>query len=231
MARSNTDNQFRFLISCIRNATNGRPDFDKVSKECNIVSKPAAAKRYERMMKAHGISATGVQSVTEKNPATDEKPTPKPKPASRGKSATDEQRATRAAKTDERQSKPKKRGASQGGRPSKRAHLELDDGNAVDECSDASSVTGMKLKRRSYRPFNMKGDMQDSDNVKLECDDIKDEDEDQGIPMGVSGVRPARVEDSDSDDDQSEHGSIKTENLSELLCDAVQRDCAADSDD
>ncbi|KAL9636446.1 MAG: hypothetical protein Q9164_002810 [Protoblastenia rupestris] len=51
----NNDDQFKFLISCIRHSDNGKIDFQKVADECTIVTKAAAAKRYERMMKAHGI--------------------------------------------------------------------------------------------------------------------------------------------------------------------------------
>ncbi|MCJ1397950.1 hypothetical protein MMC11_001146 [Xylographa trunciseda] len=55
MPRLNNDEQFKFLISCIRYSNNGKVDFSEVAKECAIVTKGAAAKRYERMMKAHGI--------------------------------------------------------------------------------------------------------------------------------------------------------------------------------
>ncbi|MCJ1432093.1 hypothetical protein MMC27_001449 [Xylographa pallens] len=55
MPRLNNDEQFKFLISCIRYSNNGKVDFSEVAKECGIVTKGAAAKRYERMMKAHGI--------------------------------------------------------------------------------------------------------------------------------------------------------------------------------
>ncbi|RDW95332.1 hypothetical protein BP5796_01095 [Coleophoma crateriformis] len=63
---SNED-QFKFLISCIRHSNNGKVDFSQVAKECQIVSKGAAvadifpgtsAKRYERMMRTHGIPST-----------------------------------------------------------------------------------------------------------------------------------------------------------------------------
>ncbi|KAL8689336.1 MAG: hypothetical protein Q9224_004661 [Gallowayella concinna] len=50
------DEQFKFLIACIRHGVNGKINFDEVVKECSIVSKGAAAKRYERLMKAHDIS-------------------------------------------------------------------------------------------------------------------------------------------------------------------------------
>ncbi|KAL9099270.1 MAG: hypothetical protein Q9163_005212 [Psora crenata] len=64
--KSTIDEQFRFLICCIRHSDNGKVslvvvkkslsvNFEKVANECDIVSKRAAAMRYERMMKAHGI--------------------------------------------------------------------------------------------------------------------------------------------------------------------------------
>jgi len=53
------DDQFKFLISCIRYSHHGKVDFTAVARECNIVSKGAASKRYERMMRAHGISSHG----------------------------------------------------------------------------------------------------------------------------------------------------------------------------
>ncbi|KAI0025888.1 hypothetical protein F4780DRAFT_234352 [Xylariomycetidae sp. FL0641] len=62
MAPHDTDSQFRFLISCIRNSANGKVDFEKVAAECEVVSKGAAAKRYERLMKQHGIT-TGASAV------------------------------------------------------------------------------------------------------------------------------------------------------------------------
>ncbi|OAA43783.1 hypothetical protein NOR_04358 [Metarhizium rileyi] len=49
--------QVRFLVTCIGNTSNGRPDFAAVAEELGIVSKAAAQKRYERMLKANGVSA------------------------------------------------------------------------------------------------------------------------------------------------------------------------------
>ncbi|KAL9044725.1 MAG: hypothetical protein Q9214_002155 [Letrouitia sp. 1 TL-2023] len=49
------DQVVQLLISCIRYSNGGKIDFGKVAEECDIVSKGAAAKRYERLMKAHGI--------------------------------------------------------------------------------------------------------------------------------------------------------------------------------
>ncbi|KAF8856306.1 hypothetical protein BDZ45DRAFT_691931 [Acephala macrosclerotiorum] len=58
MAPASNEEQFKFLISCIRYSNNGKQqvDFGQVARECKIVSKGAAAKRYERMMRAHGIA-------------------------------------------------------------------------------------------------------------------------------------------------------------------------------
>ncbi|KAJ8119325.1 hypothetical protein ONZ43_g3702 [Nemania bipapillata] len=65
-AGPDTDSQFRFLISCIRNSTAGKVDFEEVRKECDIISKGAAAKRYERLMKAHNIAPNGAVNAVKK---------------------------------------------------------------------------------------------------------------------------------------------------------------------
>ncbi|KAK2751339.1 hypothetical protein FQN55_001074 [Onygenales sp. PD_40] len=59
MSRVSAEEQFSFLISCVKHSNNGKVDFTEVAKECNIVTKGAAAKRYERMMKANGINPNG----------------------------------------------------------------------------------------------------------------------------------------------------------------------------
>ncbi|KAI0121516.1 hypothetical protein F4776DRAFT_631207 [Hypoxylon sp. NC0597] len=59
MAPLDVDSQFKFLIVCIKHSTAGKVDFAEVAKECEIISKGAAAKRYERLMKAHGITTSG----------------------------------------------------------------------------------------------------------------------------------------------------------------------------
>ncbi|KAK1832736.1 hypothetical protein QBC39DRAFT_433036 [Podospora conica] len=48
--------QFKFLISCIKHSVAGKVDFQAVATELEIVSKAAAAKRYERLLKAHDAS-------------------------------------------------------------------------------------------------------------------------------------------------------------------------------
>ncbi|EMR66650.1 hypothetical protein UCREL1_6370 [Eutypa lata UCREL1] len=59
MPSIDTESQFKFLIACIKHSQAGKVDFTEVAKECSIVTKGAAAKRYERLMKQHGIAPTG----------------------------------------------------------------------------------------------------------------------------------------------------------------------------
>ncbi|KAI0555725.1 hypothetical protein F4679DRAFT_590779 [Xylaria curta] len=75
---TDTESQFRFLISCIRHSTAGKVDFEEVRKECEIISKGAAAKRYERLMKAHNIAPGAVANgiKTEANEAKKPKARP-----------------------------------------------------------------------------------------------------------------------------------------------------------
>ncbi|KAL3421287.1 hypothetical protein PVAG01_07732 [Phlyctema vagabunda] len=73
MSRASNEEQFKFLISCIRYSNNGKVDFGQVAQECNIISKGAAAKRYERMMKIHGIH----DNTTTRKPTTTQNRAPK----------------------------------------------------------------------------------------------------------------------------------------------------------
>ncbi|KAK8923199.1 hypothetical protein VCV18_007261 [Metarhizium anisopliae] len=75
--------QVKFLVSCIGHTNNGRPDFAAVAEELGIVTKAAAAnrqKRYERMLKANGVS--GTKSPT-KNADDGAIPTPQTTPVKR----------------------------------------------------------------------------------------------------------------------------------------------------
>ncbi|RDW88090.1 hypothetical protein BP6252_00122 [Coleophoma cylindrospora] len=79
---SNED-QFKFLISCIRYSNNGKVDFSQVAKECQIVSKGAAAKRYERMMRTHGIPSTTVTTKPASGRSRKNQPGDSPAPKKR----------------------------------------------------------------------------------------------------------------------------------------------------
>ncbi|KAF7539898.1 hypothetical protein G7054_g1758 [Neopestalotiopsis clavispora] len=60
MSTKDDSTQFQFLITCIKNSNAGKVDFAAVAEQLDIVSKGAAAKRYERLMKAHGIGPNGI---------------------------------------------------------------------------------------------------------------------------------------------------------------------------
>ncbi|GIJ84731.1 hypothetical protein Asppvi_003582 [Aspergillus pseudoviridinutans] len=64
MTPTNPDETVQFLLSCIRYSNSGKVDFSEVAKECNIVSKGAAAKRYERLIKAYNEVANGTTTST-----------------------------------------------------------------------------------------------------------------------------------------------------------------------
>ncbi|KAF3931769.1 hypothetical protein ABW19_dt0203203 [Dactylella cylindrospora] len=68
---SNWDDQFIFLVTCIKHAKNGRPDFDRVAEERGIISKAAAQKRYCRLMKHHGITLGSTTGDRLSSPVTD----------------------------------------------------------------------------------------------------------------------------------------------------------------
>ncbi|KZZ98445.1 hypothetical protein AAL_02963 [Moelleriella libera RCEF 2490] len=50
--------QVRFLVCCIKHTNNGRPEFTAVAEELGIVSKAAAQKRYERLLKFYHVQST-----------------------------------------------------------------------------------------------------------------------------------------------------------------------------
>ncbi|CAD6453416.1 dbe785de-dbb2-42b2-bef1-45d9af559bde [Sclerotinia trifoliorum] len=128
MAPASNEEQFRFLISCIRYSNNGKVfplfpsilrclftftspyhllslsvskkntkivqvDFSQVAKECNIVTKGAAAKRYERLMRSHGIApnAASIKPAHSSSSSTSV-PTSASASASRNKSSSSKKR-------------------------------------------------------------------------------------------------------------------------------------------
>ncbi|KAM3152865.1 hypothetical protein ABEW05_006718 [Botrytis cinerea] len=88
MAPASNEEQFKFLISCIRYSNNGKVDFGQVAKECKIVTKGAAAKRYERMMRSHGIAPNAASIKPAPGPSNMPNPNSSaPTSASRSKSS------------------------------------------------------------------------------------------------------------------------------------------------
>ncbi|KAK6225983.1 hypothetical protein QIS74_02030 [Colletotrichum tabaci] len=57
------EGQVKFLVNCIKYSQGGKIDFQAVATDCNIVSKAAAAKRFERILKAHGMKASELAKV------------------------------------------------------------------------------------------------------------------------------------------------------------------------
>ncbi|PNY28830.1 Uncharacterized protein TCAP_01249 [Tolypocladium capitatum] len=99
MSKQDVSEQVKFLVSCIRNATSGKPDFSAVATELEIVSKAAAQKRYERLLKAHDINGTKATAIKtgKDGEAT---PTPQSTPQKRKtprKAATDPKKRAKAA--------------------------------------------------------------------------------------------------------------------------------------
>ncbi|KAL8957306.1 MAG: hypothetical protein Q9193_005383 [Seirophora villosa] len=52
------DEEVKFWVMCVRNSNNGKVDWAEVAKECNIVSPAAAAKRYQRSVRAVNLGKT-----------------------------------------------------------------------------------------------------------------------------------------------------------------------------
>ncbi|KAE8388303.1 hypothetical protein BDV23DRAFT_185523 [Aspergillus alliaceus] len=63
MSRITDNGQLDFLLSCIRHSNSGKVDFEEVAKECSIVTKGAAAKRYERLVKGRNSTSHGASST------------------------------------------------------------------------------------------------------------------------------------------------------------------------
>ncbi|GAB1313051.1 hypothetical protein MFIFM68171_03261 [Madurella fahalii] len=58
MPTLDTEAQFKFLLCCIKHSTAGKVNFNEVASELGIISKAAAAKRYERLLKSHDITVS-----------------------------------------------------------------------------------------------------------------------------------------------------------------------------
>ncbi|KAE8152427.1 hypothetical protein BDV25DRAFT_137876 [Aspergillus avenaceus] len=135
MSKVSETEQLQFLLSCIRHSKNGKVDFDSVAKECNIVTKGAASKRYERLIKASkpvGEAATA-SSITS-SPVASPKKVTKSSP-SKGKKTVGEKKATAAAF----KRTPKKKAVLKTEEPS-------DDETEIDEAQEATDEEGKDMK-------------------------------------------------------------------------------------
>ncbi|PNP50830.1 hypothetical protein THARTR1_08451 [Trichoderma harzianum] len=124
MSKQDPAEQVRFLVSCIGHTTNGRPDFTLVAEELGIVSKAAAQKRYERMLKANGVNAS---KPAAKSSADDEN-TPVSTPVKRkttGAARGSAQKKSRATKKEESDDEMKDTKPATKGRAAKTPKKEL----------------------------------------------------------------------------------------------------------
>ncbi|KJK63095.1 hypothetical protein P875_00034067 [Aspergillus parasiticus SU-1] len=88
--------QIEFLLSCVRHANSGKVDFGEVAKECSIVSRGAAAKRYERLLKGRN-NAPGAGSSAD-SPAPSPKKTPTKSSVAKRKTAASKKAAAKKGK-------------------------------------------------------------------------------------------------------------------------------------
>ncbi|KAK0386489.1 hypothetical protein NLU13_6324 [Sarocladium strictum] len=79
MSKQDPEQQIRFLVTCIGHTANGRPNFQSVADELGIVSKAAAHKRYERLLKQYSITSKPAFA----NNGAEEKSSPKSSPPKR----------------------------------------------------------------------------------------------------------------------------------------------------
>ncbi|EJT72012.1 hypothetical protein GGTG_11260 [Gaeumannomyces tritici R3-111a-1] len=98
--------QVQFLVTCIKHCTApGRVDFAAVAAELSIPSKAAAAKRYERLLKAHNAWPTGGLAASAGGDGPASTPaTPKGK-AKEGAAATPRSRKRKNAADDDTEGK------------------------------------------------------------------------------------------------------------------------------
>ncbi|GIK02107.1 hypothetical protein Aspvir_006150 [Aspergillus viridinutans] len=110
MAPTNPDETVQFLLSCIRYSNSGKVDFNEVAKECNIVSKAAAAKRYVRLIKAYNEAANKIETTPGSEPdAAGASPDSSPKKTKPAKAGPPNKTKAKQAGESESPSSPAKR--------------------------------------------------------------------------------------------------------------------------
>ncbi|KAH7154990.1 hypothetical protein B0J13DRAFT_672100 [Dactylonectria estremocensis] len=108
MSKQEPADQVKFLVACIGHTTNGRPDFQAVADDLSIVSKAAAQKRYERMLKSHGIKP-GKANAAAKEESTNgntngEKASPSKRKAKAPNASASPAKRTRACRIPKKES-------------------------------------------------------------------------------------------------------------------------------
>ncbi|KAI8670928.1 hypothetical protein NCS57_00566100 [Fusarium keratoplasticum] len=138
MSKQDPADQVKFLVSCIGHTSNGRPDFQAVADELAIVSKAAAQKRYERMLKAHGISRPGALAGGDTAPTTPTKRKAKAEGAGSAKKKPARGKAKKESDEDEEaEAKPKPK--AKRGKQTEKVKKEEEDSDSGE--SHGSSLT------------------------------------------------------------------------------------------
>ncbi|KAI8678162.1 hypothetical protein NCS55_00535700 [Fusarium keratoplasticum] len=138
MSKQDPADQVKFLVSCIGHTSNGRPDFQAVADELAIVSKAAAQKRYERMLKAHGISRPGALAGGDTAPTTPTKRKAKAEGAGSAKKKPARGKAKKESDEDEEaEAKPKPK--AKRGKQAEKVKKEEEDSDSGE--SHGSSLT------------------------------------------------------------------------------------------
>ncbi|KAH7157059.1 hypothetical protein EDB81DRAFT_757452 [Dactylonectria macrodidyma] len=119
MSKQEPSDQVKFLVTCIGHTTNGRPDFQAVADDLSIVSKAAAQKRYERMLKSYNIkpgkangavkeeSTNGTNNGEKASPTKRKAKAPAASPAKRTRAS----RVPKKEESDDDETKPFAKGA------------------------------------------------------------------------------------------------------------------------
>ncbi|KAI9158485.1 hypothetical protein HJFPF1_06480 [Paramyrothecium foliicola] len=146
MSKQDPSDQVRFLVECIRHTANGRPDFAAVAGELGIVSKAAAQKRYERMLKANNVGS---------------------KPAA--KSSNDEEETPKAKRTA-KATPTKRKAPAKNGRASKKAKVEDDSESDVKDKKPVKPATTAAAAKGKAKGNKVKKE-EDEEEEKVETED------------------------------------------------------------
>ncbi|KAF3479820.1 uncharacterized protein GIQ15_06796 [Arthroderma uncinatum] len=154
MSRVTPEETCIFLIKCIKHSNSGKVDFGAVAEECGIVTKGAAAKRYERILKGNGVHPSSNDGGDEDGAPGSPAQTPKKagagaKPKTPRKTPT-KPKAAGVAKTPTKR-KPK---AANSGSPTKKykSEAKILDSDASDKAEGEEADNKSPL-RTSNDPF------------------------------------------------------------------------------
>ncbi|KAF9877734.1 hypothetical protein CkaCkLH20_04869 [Colletotrichum karsti] len=133
---TDSEGQVKFLVNCIRFSNQGKIDYDAVAKECGIVSKAAAAKRFSRILLSHGMKAGDLAKggpVSTGSPSQTPTGTPKTPAKSAGKSTPKAKSTGKRAAAASPTSNTKRARAKLASHPAVASYHDEDDEEEQDE--------------------------------------------------------------------------------------------------